>query len=270
MRIMDYKFTPFDICNEEIRFRIPLYQRLFEWSTKEIKQLLNDLRSSYEKNPDEPYYIGMLTVHIRDDRWDLVDGQQRFTVMTLISIALGWSDFYQIGNELRLTFFGREEDEEFIKRQCGLSKANSNGYENLKMKAGIKCIKEYFDKIKCLQEKVLFENYIKKHLTFFITTLPVKYTLADLNKYFESMNSAGRALENYEILKVELLRQIDGDKEEYTRLWNLVSNMNVPLIRLIKEGNRNETYDKIRARFKESIRMSKESSIDFFKSIFFV
>lgn len=262
---MDIEFTPIDVCSSDIRFRIPLYQRLFEWSTEEIRQLLNDLRSSYEKNPNEPYYIGMLTVHIRDDRWDLVDGQQRFTVMTLISIALGWSDFYQVGNELRLTFFGREEDEEFVKRQCGLSKANSNGYENLKMKAGIEYIKEYFDKITCLQEKFSFENYIKRHLTFFITTLPVKYTLADLNKYFESMNSAGRALENYEILKVELLRQIDGDKEEYTRLWNLVSNMNEPLIKLIREGNRNETYDKIRTRFKESIRQSKESSLFFFK-----
>lgn len=262
---MENRFTPAVICKRDIRFRIPLYQRLFEWSTEEIKQLLDDLRDSYKNSPNEPYYIGMLTVHTRNDRWDLVDGQQRFTVMTLISIALGWRDFYQIGHELRLTFFGREEDEEFIKRQCGLLKDCGDGYENTKMKAGIEFVKGYFDKIESQQEKSLFENYVKERLTFFITNLPDKYTLVDLNKYFESMNSAGRALENYEILKVKLLRQMDSEKEEYTRLWNLVSNMNEPLIKSIKKRNQNESYDKIRARYRESIRISEKSSIDFFE-----
>ena len=43
------------------RYQIPIYQRLFEWDRDKIEQLLDDLYISYDKNKDEPYYVGMLT-----------------------------------------------------------------------------------------------------------------------------------------------------------------------------------------------------------------
>ena len=52
---------------------------------------------------------------------------------------------------------------------------------------------------------------------------------------------------------------IDADQEKYTRLWNLVSNMDVPLIRLIKDGQKNEPYDHIRERYRKAIAESKEN-----------
>ncbi len=108
----DNKYTPATI-GEEL-FSIPLYQRLFEWTTEEITQLLRDLYDSYKKameqhipNNEKPYYIGMLTSYVKEGkaRIDLVDGQQRFTVMMLFAIALGWKDFYNVDNEPRLTFY---------------------------------------------------------------------------------------------------------------------------------------------------------------------
>lgn len=272
------RFTPAEIAKSDKCFRIPLYQRLFEWSKDEITQLLNDLNDEYEKmvansETERPYYIGMLTAHIREGVYDLVDGQQRFTVLTLISIALGWDDFYLVkkdGNvNLRLTFFAREQDLEFIKAQCGLSynleKENGKEYENKKMKDGIECVRNYFAAIGDNEKREKLKEYIKNNTTFFISFIPEEYSLAELNKYFEAMNSAGRALENYEILKVELLRDLDADKEKYTRLWNLVSNMDVPLIRLIKDGQKNEPYDHIRERYRKAIAESKENLLSFFE-----
>ncbi|MEI7505157.1 MAG: DUF262 domain-containing protein, partial [Paludibacter sp.] len=77
------KYTPATIALSNTVFSIPLYQRLFEWEKPQITQLLNDLYDGFEQKPNEPYYIGMLTAHNND----LVDGQQRFTVLMLMAIA---------------------------------------------------------------------------------------------------------------------------------------------------------------------------------------
>lgn len=78
--LVDLRLTPETISNRT--YRIPLYQRLFEWDSERITQLLNDLK---EQPADKAYYVGMLTSTAKND---LVDGQQRFTVMMLMGIAL--------------------------------------------------------------------------------------------------------------------------------------------------------------------------------------
>lgn len=263
--ISEGKYTPATIG--KWLFEIPLYQRLFEWTENEIRQLLSDLYDSYSKAKvakdfNRPYYIGMLTVYQgeKKQRLDLVDGQQRFTVMTLISVVQGWENFYwsHEDNNLRLTFFAREPDEEYVKFLCKKGAAPKDGYINAKMCHGIKCIEKFFSDLNC-EDRLAFDKYIKENMTFFITPLPQRYTLADLNKYFEAMNSAGRALENYEILKVKLLKSIDSDKELYSRLWNIVADMDVPLVRKIKEGKKTEAAATFRNRYFEAMSCAKKS-----------
>ena len=57
-----------DITSE--RFCIPLYQRLFAWTPKEVTKLLRDLKEHFEsdrfKKEHNPYYLGMLTTIQRD------------------------------------------------------------------------------------------------------------------------------------------------------------------------------------------------------------
>ena len=268
--IKEGKYTPATIG--DWLFEIPLYQRLFEWTENEIELLLSDLYDSYSKAKvsndfNRPYYIGMLTVYQGEkQRLDLVDGQQRFTVMTLIAIARGWEDFYWSNgiDDLRLTFFAREPDEEYVKYLCKKGLAPANGYVNAKMEHGIKCIENFFAG-KNDEDQLAFDKYVKENMTFFITPLPQRYSLADLNKYFEAMNSAGRALENYEILKVKLLKSLDTDKELYSRLWNIVANMDLPLVRKIKEGRTTESAVDFRKRYFDAMSCAKNTPQDFLK-----
>ena len=255
-------------------FEIPLYQRLFEWTENEIKQLLSDLYDFYSKanaakDFNRPYYIGMLTVYQGEKkrRLDLVDGQQRFTVMTLISIARKWEDFYwsSKANDLRLTFFARESDEEYVKYLCNKGLAPKDGYVNAKMERGVKCIERFFADLGSDEDRLAFDKYVRENMTFFITPLPQRYTLADLNKYFEAMNSAGRALENYEILKVKLLKSLDSDKELYSRLWNVVTDMDVPLVRKIKEGKKTEAAADFRKRYFDAMAYARSAPQEFLK-----
>jgi hypothetical protein len=224
------KYTPATIALSKTVFSIPLYQRLFEWEKPQITQLLNDLYEGFNQKPNEPYYIGMLTAHNND----LVDGQQRFTVLMLMAIAFNWDqEFHNLNttcdekNEPRLTFFARKKDENYL--MAKLNGVELPEYKNAKMEAGIECITDF---IKNLDKKDEFKNYVFNQLTFFISELPSEYSSQDLNRYFEAMNATGRGLENHEILKVNLLKYVSADKQaNYTRIWNVVADMDKQLIR---------------------------------------
>lgn len=221
----DNRYTPQTI---DKLFTIPLYQRLFEWDEPQVKQLLEDLYAAFKKDSSSPYYIGMLTAFKgSNERYSLVDGQQRFTVLMLMGIVFGWADFLQSNGELRLTFFARKNDESYLRSFIDHNPAT---YSNPKIKAAIDCIRSFVeDKT---EEKDAFINYIYKQATFFISGLPTNYSLQDLNRYFEAMNEAGKGLENHEILKVQLLKLVHPDKRyEYTRIWNAVSEMDKFLLK---------------------------------------
>ena len=80
------KYTPYEITESKQFYSIPIYQRLFEWDTDNIVTLLDDLYKEYElSNGQGDYYIGMLT---STNQNELVDGQQRFTVLMLLGCIL--------------------------------------------------------------------------------------------------------------------------------------------------------------------------------------
>ena len=242
------KHTPATIGEQS--FSIPLYQRLFEWTDTEIKQLLNDLYISFElgKNNPKPYYIGMLTVH----DGSLVDGQQRFTVLNLMGIAFKtekWNRFVKIANKnYRLKFFARTKDADYIKRIFE-NAPNDENYVNKKMENGIKTINQFIDLIDC-DNKEKFIDYVYNNATFFISELPNEYTSQDLNRYFEAMNASGKGLENHEILKVDLLKKLTKDNVLYTKIWNAVSEMDKCLIRPF---NKEETTENFRIRVQKAL-----------------
>jgi hypothetical protein len=243
----DNKYTPKTI---DKKFIIPLYQRLFEWEDAQVLQLLNDLYSSYKKAPENPYYIGMLTAFKAngEERYSLVDGQQRFTVLTLIGIVFGWKEFLKVDGKLRLSFFARKNDEKYLNI---LIEKSSSEYENRKMKAGIECIRKFIKG----KEVENFQKYVFEQTTFFVSELPNSYTLQDLNRYFETMNEAGKGLENHEILKVMLLKEVASrNYDQYTTIWNAVSEMDKCIVKQ-KENEKQEEY--------------KRRNVDIFKETMF-
>lgn len=80
-------FTPAKVVKDDDMFGIPIYQRLFEWNKESIEKLLADLVDAMSKDSRKFYYIGMLTATMDNDKYELVDGQQRFTVMTLLALT---------------------------------------------------------------------------------------------------------------------------------------------------------------------------------------
>lgn len=225
-----------DITKE--RFCIPLYQRLFAWTPKEVSKLLRDLKEHFEsdrfKKEHNPYYLGMLTTIQRDGHIDLIDGQQRFTIMILMAIVFKdipeWSNFLLDGKRLILS--ARTEDEKYLE---ALTHDRPNAtFENTCMKNAIQGIQDFL-KNKFDGNQDLIKNFahnIYNHLTFFISELPAHYLndTTSLNRYFEVLNSTGKGLEQHEILKVKLLKN-QKEAEEFVKIWNWVSQMERPILK---------------------------------------
>lgn len=263
----DKKYTLEIIASSTIVYTIPLYQRLFEWGEKQINGLLNDLYSQFTINKDKDYYIGMLTA-THDN--ELVDGQQRFTVVMLIGIAFQqmragnsenlWGKFLTIDHsdqDLRLRFKARPYDEEYL---LHLISDTPYSKENVKMLNGLGYIKDFLKKLS-QEELSAFSKYVFQHLAFFISHLPKEYEGEDLNKYFETMNAGGKGLENYEILKVELLRNAD-DQERKTWIWNKVSQMDKLVLWKSKDFSQDYLRDETFRQFKKKEIMADSPATD--------
>ena len=115
--------TPRKVVENDDLIGIPIYQRLFEWNKESIEKLLADLVDAMSKDSRKFYYIGMLTATRDNDKYELVDGQQRFTVMTLLALTFvyrkcqnreDWLSFIKSNGDNRLSFEAREMDSEFL------------------------------------------------------------------------------------------------------------------------------------------------------------
>lgn len=74
-------------------FYIPDYQRGYRWTRNEVNKLLEDLTAFFSDDYKEnPYYCMQPLVVCKDennDRWEVIDGQQRLTTMFLLLNYLG-------------------------------------------------------------------------------------------------------------------------------------------------------------------------------------
>lgn len=218
--------TPFILSDQERtkKFVVPIYQRLFVWGEVQIKTLLDDLKKAM--NPDSPYYIGVITVVEKSNQWEIVDGQQRLTFLTLFGcecvrrgfLAEEWKTFiyFDEGDDspsnaktLRIHYFGRKEDESDIESM--LSEAPDwiiTQVKNANFRLFHDCFERVMrsfstdtERIKLDEKGMQFVQYVFEQASFLISELPSTYSPLDLNLFFEKMNAAGRQLEPVEIVK---------------------------------------------------------------------
>lgn len=247
---MENVYTPQRICEIDVRYNIPIYQRLFTWEEEQINQLLDDMKNQYDKKSDSPYYIGMLTIQDNDNN-DLVDGQQRFTVLSIIATV--FQQYYEEWKKMKgkLSLSAREDDQAFL--QGMFDNRFDESYYNKRMADGRRTVELWIESnFTNYDARSQFAKYVFNYCTFFIALLPKGYKAKDLNKYFETMNSTGRNLESHEIIKVEkYLASMETEQDFYTTVWNLVSDMDKPLIRKKTKKEQEEDYQE---RFRKAIR----------------
>lgn len=84
-----------EFLTRQIKMNIPIYQRKYNWSLDECKQLFEDILSIGKDETRKSYFIGSIVVKKDSEELldplaevTLIDGQQRITTITLIYCAL--------------------------------------------------------------------------------------------------------------------------------------------------------------------------------------
>lgn len=233
LNIIDNKnYTLFD----NTKYKIPIYQRAFAWESKEIEQLLNDIKDF----DDESYYLGSLIVKKVDtnsNTYDVIDGQQRLTALYLILSFIYHNKKLNIINNLNnpLTFECRQDSNDLLKdtaKALSLLDKNELNCNYNSIIEGYKIIKQYFEKEWIIHENKVADinekiNHIilkLKNTCLFRIEVP-EHT--DLNRYFEVMNTRGEQLEQHEILKANLMSYLSNKNERtlFAKIWDACSNM---------------------------------------------
>lgn len=82
--LQDMSFDQIHSANEQLY--VPDEQRKYEWTTKEIEELIDDIQQTVEATTPEKkvHFMNMVTIGKRDNKKWLVDGQQRLTTLCLI------------------------------------------------------------------------------------------------------------------------------------------------------------------------------------------
>lgn len=220
-------------------FNIPIYQRLFVWEEEQVKTLFEDLYTAY-KTKKSIYYIGSIIV-VKNARgsFDLVDGQQRFTTLWLLSNELKnkLSLFMKKDDDLRMTFSIRDNVASYLKNignpEHELKSSGADYADMIRISMARKTLQTQINEyLQSEEERVGFADYVFKNVKMVITEVPKE---TDLNKLFETLNNRGEQLQQHEILKARLLKYIKDVRlrQQYATLWTVCSKMNEYIERTI-------------------------------------
>ena len=252
----------------EEKYIIPIYQRNFEWGESEIRQLILDIFDYSIDNYNKDYYIGTLIVYDRKNNFEIIDGQQRLTTLSILLslIKNKYKDKYEKyiskSYNLNLTFDSRKNSTETLR---ALYDKNENYIEKY-INENPNSITEGYNICKKVLSEILNKDNEDKFFKYLFENVKILRVLVledtDLNHYFEIMNSRGEQLEKHEILKARLLEKLDNENDKFifNLIWEACSNMES----YIQLGFKKDLRDRI---FKNDLNtlISKEElySIDY-------
>lgn len=212
---------------------IPRYQRNYAWGKAEISQLIKDIDEFFpkENNEKKSYYLGSLVCFKREDgSFELIDGQQRHTTITLINLVLkNWQNvienFVSVPN---LKFDSRKKIQNYIE---SLYNTEKTIFLKQASELNISGIGSFKDAIEIIQEELrvkdvqFFAKNFYENVYLFRVEVPEN---TDLNHYFEIMNNRGEQLEKHEILKALLMGKISDTKgqKRFATIWDACADMN--------------------------------------------
>lgn len=217
-------------------YMIPMYQRNYAWREAEIEQLIEDIESYVNGDREKKYYIGTLVVYQRDDGiFEVIDGQQRLTTLTLTLLAFNCLDKKVLENKgldmqgwrksAKLTFECRPKS---IATLEAIQKGDLTALDAEDYNQGI--ITGYRILEKTFQRKLQNGEPIEAFLQYLLNSVHIARIEVpkgtDLNHYFEVMNNRGEQLEKHEIIKANLLSKLpEEDRPILSQVWDGVANM---------------------------------------------
>ncbi len=246
------KSLKYIFIEQQKNYKIPFYQRNFAWREEQIHQLLTDIYDSFTKSPNQNYYIGTLVTIKHNEEYEVIDGQQRLTALSLILKYLGFV------TQLKLNYDARPKVLEFLKAYYENGRILNepdefvNAIDAIKSWKHDKGIKDStqndgkYITIDSLNDDE-FKEYILNKIQIIHNIMPEK---TDVESYFEIMNNRGEQLKNHEILKAKLLSILpENYRKNAATIWDACSQMDKVIQKIFGKEHRiklfSESYDQL-------------------------
>ncbi len=177
---------------------IPLYQRPYKWTGKNVNQLFSDIATHKDKSS---YRLGTIVFHQEEDRKNIVDGQQRTITLLLAVRAL---------SKLRKDKLDRKD----LREHLDLLEDNmiSPSFKSEISKANIHS--NYLEICRIVDRS----DFTEEHIAFLLNKCEVvTFALKDVSEafqFFDSQNARGRDLEPHDLLKAYHLREFCSDDKK--------------------------------------------------------
>ncbi|MCH5194621.1 MAG: DUF262 domain-containing protein [Oscillospiraceae bacterium] len=141
------------VFNENRKYEIPLFQREIRWSSDNVKRLLSDLNSGSK-------FLGNIILSINSNNYEIIDGQQRTTIILLIIYCIKklHGQSIEVFDTCELINQSFTELKAYIDKECDISKFNE--IERAKIIESDKYKQR--DRIKELIDTLLKEDILKK------------------------------------------------------------------------------------------------------------
>lgn len=224
------------------KYSIHYYQREYKWQRKNIEELIDDLTSEFLRNykPGHPrkavgeygaYFMGSIV--LAGEGKAIIDGQQRFTSLTLLLMYLN-NRLKNIGvsyNLIETMIFSEQYGEKSFninveeRQECMEAIFYDKDYDVTNQGESVKNLcGRYSDIIDVFPEEIIddmllhFCDWLTEKVFFIEITAT---TEQDAHKIFVSMNDRGLSLTSTEMLKGYLLSEIKADdvREKMNDAW---------------------------------------------------
>ncbi|MBA0196099.1 DUF262 domain-containing protein [Pectobacterium brasiliense] len=233
-----------DILTENKKFIIPSYQRPYSWTVDNAEQLIDDIYKSSQSDEKE-YFIGsMICISKGQNHYEVVDGQQRLTTLSIIVSELkkiipiqGIKDDLQ-KRVLPIDVYSDETDEPRLivrKKEYDLYKyyilQDLKDYKpekpsdtDLVFISNSEVIKSYLTQLSIDELKVLAKYILQNVYIVFVQT----DDFASSFRLFNVLNSRGLPLSNADLLKNALFESASAHNkksEQIESAWSQIEDM---------------------------------------------
>lgn len=242
--------TNFNTSNQTFRklmgnglvYRVPMFQRDYSWTEQEWDDLWQDILALLPPDGEQGHYMGYLVLQSGDERnYDIIDGQQRMTTLSLIILAvlanlrhlvelkIDADDNKRREEELRKTYIGYLDPVTLIPTsKLSLNRHNNQFYQNYlvpierlprrNLKASEHLLRKSFEWFDARVRERFGESRSGAELARFVDTVADRlfFTVIsvtdELNafKVFETLNARGVRLSSTDLLKNFLFSVVHG------------------------------------------------------------
>ena len=221
-----------------VQFVIPVYQRNYDWTNNECKELLNDI-IAVETADRGTHFIGSI-VFVYDGAYStsevkelvIIDGQQRLTTINILYVALYRfakdSDMKQEADMLHNMFlvnqYVQQESSKLKLKQTDTNslafKAIMNGTEN--EFSSYSNVIENYNYFKSAITKDSFNTIMNGLKRLIFVEISLERGKDDPQRIFESLNSTGLDLSQSDLIRNYILMDLDPKSQNkvFEQIWN--------------------------------------------------